>query len=583
MPGWLVRKPEAVLFEAITNKHIPGGICFGMAFTSLLFHDFPAEDTRFPHTGGTDPWHMDAPAAPSEPLLRAVTENFSLQFTDQLIPAEVNAVLGIHGTNDDIDTIEAELAAGHPVMIGLIHFNGISIEGHTVLAYDSRPYPGGGTVVYLANSNKPFLSKEESEAELHNDRQFKNSEIVIKEGNWTFPEGEDFKGSGGVPWSGSEADMVVYHHSELPIINGERPHLPNLFTGTVMVAFGSSGDSVAQLSDGHGSLFSGGQLAPRSAWPKGVAPLADFNSAGAPLQLVSLNPALAGNVTATVARSAGGGSMDLRLPGLQASLQAGAHAGQTDRVTVDPHHDSLGYQSSAARTPLAGTLLSAPGAAAASAHPSATSDRIAQFRLTSGAGETLSFAQGRALSIVHAGPATGLSVTLSAYAADGLPLSVQLPPLQLAKGERLLITPASWRALGSAAIRVSSTVKGHRRTRLVHGRLLGARFATVRSAALLPLSAHHYTLALKLGLHHPPPAAALSVAFTVSSHGRVLERAGANRLTGAALRSGRVRLALGKPLPAGRYTLALRLLETTSSGAVQGARTVAKTLTVRAR
>ena len=32
--GWLIRKPEAGLFGEITNKHIHGGICFGMAFSS---------------------------------------------------------------------------------------------------------------------------------------------------------------------------------------------------------------------------------------------------------------------------------------------------------------------------------------------------------------------------------------------------------------------------------------------------------------------------------------------------------------------------------------------------------------------
>ena len=27
--GWLVRKPEAYLFETMANNYIPGGICFG--------------------------------------------------------------------------------------------------------------------------------------------------------------------------------------------------------------------------------------------------------------------------------------------------------------------------------------------------------------------------------------------------------------------------------------------------------------------------------------------------------------------------------------------------------------------------
>ena len=99
----------------------------------------------------------------------------------------------------------------------------------------------------------------------------------------------------------------------------------------------------------------------KSSWPKGVAPLPDFNSKPSPLQLVSFNRNAAGPLTATVARSPGGGAMNLNLPGLQASLQAGAHAGQVDQVTVDPRTDAIGYKTSASHTPFGGTLLSAPG------------------------------------------------------------------------------------------------------------------------------------------------------------------------------------------------------------------------------
>jgi hypothetical protein len=586
VPGWLVRKPEAVLFEEMTNKHIPGGICFGMAFTSLLMHEFPGEVFRFPRTGGNDAWHLDSASMPSEPLLRAVTENFSLQFTDQLIPAELNAVLGIHGTNDDINAIEEELAAGHPVEIGLIHWSGLSVEGHSVLAYDSRPYPGGGTVVYLANSNIPYGPGEESSSEAHNLAQFDNSEIVIKEGNWTFPEGAQFKGH--VPWSGSEADMVVYRHHELPFINGERPHLPNLATATVMAIFGSAADGVTQLSDGHGSLFSGGTLAPRGSWPKGVAPLPDFTSQATPLQLVSFNPKLAGPLTATVARSAGGGAMSFNLPGLQASLQAGSHAGQRDRVTVDPRSDTVGYQSSTAHATLAGSLLSAPGAAAGARASTAArtpaSDHLAQFHTTSSHGGqlTFSFPQGRTFVARSTGGSSSLSLTLSAISTSGAPVAVQLPTTRLGNGATLRVAPADWRALGSAAVRITLSIHGHTSSRSVKGRTLAKRFASIRSVALTSLGGRHYRLEVALSARHAPKQASLSVAASVLSHGRLLEQASANRLSGSTLNLGQEHLLLPKPLAPGRYTLKLRLLEITANGPAQGSVVVSKTLSVRA-
>jgi hypothetical protein len=587
--GWEVRKPETVLFEAMTNNHIPGGICFGMAYSSLEFHDFPGEVSSFPRTGGNDPWHMDSSSRPSEPLLRYVTERFSLQFTDQLIPAEVNAVIGIHGTNDDINAIEGELAAGHPVILGLVHWNGLSIEGHSVLAYDTQKLPDGSTAVLLANSNVPYTTGEESNAAAHDNAEFTKSELIIKEGNWEFPEAADFEHSGGKPWTGSEADLVVYKHSELPIINGERPHLPNLATATVMVIFGSSSDGVTQLSDGHGSLFSGNQLAPQSSWPKGVAPLADFTSHSSPLQLVSFNPKLARPLTATVARSTGGGAMNMNLPGLQASLQAGTHTGQVDHVTVDPHSDVIGYQTSASHTTLAGTLLSAPGTAAgATASTAATSplsDRLVQFHTTSGhgGGEKLSFPSGRALVLHHAGAPTSVSLTLSAFAANGQPIAVALPSLRLLAGETLSVAPANWRALGSTQVRISATVHGHTTVRFVRGRKIGRRFATVRRAALTSLGGHHYQVDLALNVGHAPKQAWLSVAASILQRGHKLEQAKPIQLNGSTLKTGQVHLALPKTLPAGRYTLKLSLLEATMNGPVQGSVVVTKTSTIRAR
>lgn len=599
IPGWLVRKPEAVLFEAMTNKHIPGGICFGMAYTSLEFYEFPGESARFPHTGGTDAWHLDSPSAPSEPLLRQVTENFSLQFTDQLIPAELNTVLGIHGTNDAINTIEEELSAGRPVLLGLIHFGNILeggslIEGHTVLAYDARPLPGGGTAVYVANSNVPYSTEEETNFGRHDSSQFTRSEVIIKEGNWEFPEGAEFEHSGGKPWTGSEAGLVVYRHHELPIINGEQPHLPNVVTAALM-SFGSSADNVTQLSGGHGSLISGNELAPASAWPKGVAPLPNFNSRSSPLQLFSFDPKTTGPLTATVARSSDGGAMTFNLPGLQGNLEAGTQSGQVDHVAVDPRSDALGYQTSATRTPLRGTLLSAPrashsGTTRAGASKSGRggksllTDHLAQFRLTSNksGGEQVALRGGRQFVLRHRGAPTRLALTLSAFAASGQPIAVQLPPIRVGSGGTVSVAPSNWRKLGSARIRVSVSGHGHKSVQHLRGRPLGKGFARVRKAKLVSLGGHHYRLDLVLSMHHAPKEGRLSVAARVLLHGHQVAQAAGNQLHGSLRGTRTVPLPLLETLKPGRYTLALRLLEVTASGAVQGSKVLTQTLPVRA-
>jgi hypothetical protein len=582
--GWLVRKPEAYLFETMANNYIPGGICFGMAYSSYEFHQGLIAPTHFPHNGGSDVWNLSSADEPSRPLLQYVTERFSLQFTDQLIPAEVNTVLGIHGTDDAINTIEDELSHGYPVMLGLINFGNLFgiggeplIEGHTVLAYDTYPVPGGGVAVDVLNSNVPYATSEESDPNAHYAAQFTNSQVVIKEGNWTFPE---------LGWSGSEAGLVVYHHDELPEINGHGPSLPNVFTAALMVAFGSSGDAVKQVSDGHGSLFNGDHLASRSSWPKGVAPLPDFTDHRAPLQLVGLSPKVDKPITATVKRAKKGGAMNLSLPGLQASLQAGSKNGQVDHVSVDPGADSIGYRTDAAASNLGGTLLASPGGghrARSSGKGGGTADRLVRFQLATGKAddEKLSFPSGRAFELTHSGKASSLKVTLGGFNARGLPVAVKLPAIHVAPGEILKVSPLSWKKLGSTRFRVRSKLHGRLSTRSVRGRVLGSRFATVRRASLVSLPQGGEGIALKLRLRHPPRHGWLSLTGTVLRGGHAVTRSRPMQLSDQALRRRTALLALPKSLPHGRYTLRVRGLEASAQGAMQASRTFSRVFKLR--
>ncbi len=83
--GWLVRKPEAGLLGEITNKYIPDGICFGMAYSVAQMFDSPNWVDEFPHSVHSV-WGLDGPSKPSDALLRFVIQRFSLQFSDEVIP-----------------------------------------------------------------------------------------------------------------------------------------------------------------------------------------------------------------------------------------------------------------------------------------------------------------------------------------------------------------------------------------------------------------------------------------------------------------------------------------------------------------
>jgi hypothetical protein len=323
-----------------------------------------------------------------------------------------------------------------------------------------------------------------------------------------------------------------------------------------------------------------------------VTPLTPFTSTTKPLQLVAADPKLAGPLTATIARSPGGGSMVMNLPGLQGVLNGGARKGQIDQVTVDPKTDVLGYQTNGAGASLVGSLVAAPGAAAgasasragASAAASALSDHVVGLRMTTGGGRSdrLSFAQGRELVIRHSGPATSVSLTLSAFASNGQPVAVQLPSIRLAGGATLHVAPASWRALTSSMVRARTTGRGRAKVTFLRGRTLGKRFATVRHAALTAIGGRRYRLDLALA-GRGPAHAWVSIAASVAAHGHVVEKAKPVQLGGAALAAGRAQLSLPRALSRGRYKLTVHLLETVTSGAAQASRTLARTITVIAR
>ena len=77
-----------------------------------------------------------------------------------------------------------------------------------------------------------------------------------------------------------------------------------------------------------------------------------------------------------------------------------------------------------------------------------------------------------------------VSLALSAFAANGQPIEVQLPAIRLVAGETLHVAPTNWRKLGSAPVRISATVHGRTSIRLLRGSGVGKVFASVRSAAL---------------------------------------------------------------------------------------------------
>ena len=227
--------------------------------------------------------------------------------------------------------------------------------------------------------------------------------------------------------------------------------MPNVFVAARLFAFGSSGDSVTQVSDDSGHQLTRERRPGRSetdAARRCAVP--SYTGAPAPLQMVATEPGKAGDLTATVRRGKRGGAMDLTLPGLQASLQAGARPA---RSTTFPSM-TLPRRSATARALPALRRhpdLGARWRGEVLGGRSPASQRMVDFQTTStkGGDDTVSFAHGRAFAIDHDGAPAALSLTLSGFGADGLPVAVRVPKTHLGRGERLSAAPTNWRRLGS--------------------------------------------------------------------------------------------------------------------------------------
>lgn len=77
-------------------------------------------------------------------------------------------------------------------------------------------------------------------------------------------------------------------------------------------------------------------------------------------------------------------------------------------------------------------------------------------RSTGGGAETVRLAGGRALEYTHDGPAATVRITLESVQQNGGPASFSSGPLRVGRGERLTLTPRSWRTLSSARLKVRS-------------------------------------------------------------------------------------------------------------------------------
>jgi hypothetical protein len=555
--------PEAILLEDVVNKSLQSGYCYGISLADLEFLEGIEATSSYPPGASLAPFALTGSGEPSVVLGETLAEDFSIQFSDEVIGQVTGQIIGnwlSTGPPPQAKEIQELLAQHTPPIIGMVPgLNG----GHAVVAYASETLPNGNTAIDVYNSNVPYRSSEEEassssdNAEGHLSRERTNSQIVIEpdaHGHWSFAE---------LGMTGDSSNLLVFPQSKTPLLDGHTPTTPNLFTiAGVDIAMGSTGERIVGGADASGNTSwdaASARFIPKSGRPDLVAWAPLGGIAGPP----SLLTGPSSSASLSVSRH-GSGDIDLLGHGLGAELRTGSRTG-VDGLGWKPAAGELSLKSGSS-SPISASLVASASGAGAAASAASQQEHLAEVSsgASRGGSDSWSFAGGRTLALTHRGAATVAHITLQAIGSGQTPYAVALPPIALASGARLSVHPASWRSLASTAIRVAIHTRHGTRVRTVHGHRLGRAFARVTGASFAQAKGAT-ELHLKLRVGKLPAGASTTVAVTL--HGRRTVRLKPVILDAAHLRAGTRTLTLALPsLAKGRYRVSTIVASDTGAG-----------------
>lgn len=572
--------PFALLLQTIANDTMgnpsAGGACFGFSLSTqrILAGQEPLSHFGADNSNNTI-FGLDSRSGPSasDPLRDYINamqvSQLSSPFLNQYLSGVASHIQdgGAPSSQDVYNQIRSILSQGRFPLIVLRD----GTEGHVVVAYNVEGAPPDWYIdVY--DSNDPFNyqgNENTPDGSLH-EAQFQASRIHVGSGgNWSLPS---------TNISGDMTGLVVADPASLP----QDPTMVTSPSGLVNVIFGSAGpggtgiagpppSTVTQVSDesghtlfdAHGNLntnpatrLNGTPFAPLvGGTPGGVA-----GPATPQMILLGKGPsALTATVTGT---GTGTDTHTFTGQGFTAQIGTRAAPGVVDKLTLDPA-GGAGFTTTAASKPLTLTLLEAPG----------KDHRTAAITTTSfkGAGDTLSFAgAGSGLSLVHHGPATTFSISLSGQSPTSLPGVFQSGPLPIGAGQAAQIGSIPWDSLTGTALKVS--IGGH--TLTVPNRYDPAPLASITSLTATKTGKRTVSLAIRAALHELPAGAQVTFGWAVQRGGHVV---GTHALlVPAGTNTASFTFTAKNP---GRYTLTATVTVITPTGPTPSAVSTSRTLT----
>jgi len=444
-----------------------GGLCFGMATSSLQLNSGSPPLSSFPPAGAENTFALPESPALQHYVMLMQTAQTSAEWISntQSEQSRANGQTAASLRNQ----LQSIMNTGDPAIVTIQQGN----AGHAVIAYDVTDTGGGNYNIWIYNPNQPFAQTNQpwSASELGNtasagsahaaDEQNASMITVTAAGQWSL--------AGGIPnppWRGSLTSLQVYSPTAIPT----SPTLPDTANYVLGYVFGSA--SLEQVSDPTGRTLIASQ---------GGANLSPTRIPGA-----TYLPATDGAHPAALLPNRGTYSLILRPDGqgqyaasllgraLDAQVTAShspAGSGSPTKLTLNTGTRALSIAPGTGRQPLAATLLvhAADGSAHEATLDLAPSGGGAASAGASGGGRyTIAFDRSSdTVEVTGAGASANVSLQLGWSGRQGLPQALTTPTIKLTPGETLTLVPSNWRALSRAPVAALITRRTGRRTRLV--------------------------------------------------------------------------------------------------------------------
>jgi hypothetical protein len=454
-----VPDPFAEALALVANQFLNDGQCQGMSLASLrlMNGDVPFSDFALQvNASATTNWNLQYPLEDmnsnitdlngADALVHYIHIQHIAQFSAQALAnfaADIAANLA-GGPGALLGQVTGALRAGdHPMLSIRMGF-----DGHVLVAYNIEADPADpeGYYIDVYDSNQPFTSAENTNADAHRSVVLNSRIHVFSSGHWEFP--------GFLPqedWTGDMSAIVVIPYSVIPV----QPTMP-MSTKTLASPtsfFTGATASTTQITDAAGRtlLLPDGSLNtdPNTAIPGGaVSAPVHGTVATYPYYLISD----AGAYTQKVQANSNGTYSDTVFgPAFGVQMSATGNTGVSDQLTFDADHTAFTFQTGNGSSALSTDLM---------AHTTDDETRDATIATTSFQGGGDSFAYDptqQFLTYTHNGPATQFTVTLNGANAQGQAASFVSPALAIGDGDTVTIRPTSWVHLDQTAVMITFT------------------------------------------------------------------------------------------------------------------------------